>query len=62
MLIFVKRKSEMVLCCDAISISFVSKVMGEVFSNFYAVTIKHHSSMQYWLFGLQGQILCGQFL
>jgi hypothetical protein len=40
--------------------SFVAKVQGEVFAHFHELTTKHHSSMQNWLFGLLGQILCEQ--
>jgi hypothetical protein len=51
-----KRKCETVRCRDATSSSFVTKVQGEVFTQFHAVTIKHHSSMQNCLFGRPGQM------
>jgi hypothetical protein len=54
----VKRKCETVHCDDATASSFVTKVQGEDFTHFHTVTVKRHSSMQNWLFGLPGQILC----
>jgi hypothetical protein len=39
---------------------FVAKVRCWIFANFHSITIKHHSSMQNWLFGLPGWILCEQ--
>jgi hypothetical protein len=36
--------------------------LGEVFAHVHAVAIKRHSSMQNWLFGLPGRILCEQCL
>jgi hypothetical protein len=36
---------------------FVTKVLGEVFSHFHAVTVKRYSRMQNWLFGMPGRIL-----
>jgi hypothetical protein len=47
-------------CCDARANSFVTKVQGEVFAHFHAVTIKHDSSMWNWLFRLPGRILFEQ--
>jgi hypothetical protein len=52
-----KRKCQMVCRRDA-TVSFVAKVLSEVFANFHAVTIKLHK--QNWLFGLPGQLLCEQ--
>jgi hypothetical protein len=42
-----KRKCEMVRYHDATASSFVTKVRGKVLAHFHAVTVKHHSSMQY---------------
>jgi hypothetical protein len=42
----VKRKWEMVRCHNATAISFIDKVLGEVFAHVHAVAIKRHSSMQ----------------
>jgi hypothetical protein len=39
---------------------FVTKILVEVFAIFHTVTVKHHSSMWNWLFGLPGQIHCEQ--
>jgi hypothetical protein len=39
---------------------FCRQSRGEVFSNIHAVTVKYHSSMQSWLFGLPGRDLCEQ--
>jgi hypothetical protein len=36
------------------------KFRGEVFSYFHSITVNCHGSMQNWLFGLPGQILCEQ--
>jgi hypothetical protein len=47
-------------CCDATASSFVTRVCGEVFVHFHAVTIKCHSSMRNWLFHMPGWILCEQ--
>jgi hypothetical protein len=35
----------MVLCHDATASSFVAKVRGKVFAHFFAVAVKHHSSI-----------------
>jgi hypothetical protein len=51
----------MVRCHDAAASFLVGKVRDEVFAYFHAVTIKRHNSMQNWLFGLPGWILCEQF-
>jgi hypothetical protein len=45
--------------CETAS-SFVTKFWGEVFPNYHTVTAKRHSSMQNWLIGLPGWILCAQ--
>jgi uncharacterized PurR-regulated membrane protein YhhQ (DUF165 family) len=37
-----------VRCRDATVISFVAKVLGEVFAHVYACTVRRHSSMQNW--------------
>jgi hypothetical protein len=55
-----KRKCGMVHCHDATVSYFVAKVWGEVFAHFYAVAVKHESSMRNWPFGLPGRILCEQ--
>jgi hypothetical protein len=55
-----KRKFETVRCRDATASLFSTKVRGKVFAHFHAVTIKRHSSLQNWLFGLSRQILCEQ--
>jgi hypothetical protein len=47
-----------VRCHDARANSFVTKIRGEVFSHFHAVTMKRHSSMWKWPFGLPRRILC----
>jgi hypothetical protein len=41
-------------CRDEIVDSFVAKVRSEIFAHFHAVTVKRHSSIQIWLFGLPG--------
>jgi hypothetical protein len=43
---FPAEKCETVRCRDATASSFVAKVWGEVFSHFYAVSIKRQSSVQ----------------
>jgi hypothetical protein len=55
-----KRKCEMVCCHDATASSFVAKIQGKVFAHFHTVTVRHHSSMRNWLFGLPGRIVCEQ--
>jgi hypothetical protein len=35
----------MVHCYDAAASSFVTKVLGEVFTNLYMFALKYHSSM-----------------
>jgi hypothetical protein len=50
----------MVCCRDATASSFVKEVWGKVFTHFHAVTVKHHSIVWNWLFGLPGRILCEQ--
>jgi hypothetical protein len=55
-----KRKCQTVRCRDATASSFVAKVRGEGFAYFHAVAVKPYSSMQNWLFGLPGLILCEQ--
>jgi hypothetical protein len=54
------RKCEMVCCRDATASSFVATVWDEIFAHFRAVTVKQHSSMWNYPFGLPGQILCEQ--
>jgi hypothetical protein len=56
---WVANDSEMV-CYDATASSFVAKVLDEVFAHFHAVTVKRHSSMRKWLFGLPGWMLYEQ--
>jgi hypothetical protein len=46
------------VCCDATASPFVAKVRVKVFTHFHAITIKRHSSMCNWLFGLPGWIFC----
>jgi hypothetical protein len=56
-----ERKCKIVSCHDATISSFVIKVWGEVLTDVHTVAIKCHSSMQNWLFGLPGWILCETF-
>jgi hypothetical protein len=51
-----KRKCVRVHCHEATSISFFTKVWGEVFTHFHTVAVKYHSSIWNWLFGLPRQI------
>jgi hypothetical protein len=44
--------------CNATASFFVTKVWGEVFSHFYTVSVKRHSSMQNLQFDVPGWILC----
>jgi hypothetical protein len=37
--------------------SFVTNIWGEVFTHFHAGSVKCHSDMQNWTFGVPGQIL-----
>jgi hypothetical protein len=53
-----EKGSETLRRRDATAISLVAKFQGIVFARFHAVTVKCHSSMQNWLFGLAGRILC----
>jgi hypothetical protein len=55
------RKCGTVRCRDATTNSFVAKFRGEFFSHFHAVSVKGHSIVQNWLFGLPRRILCEQF-
>jgi hypothetical protein len=41
-----EKEVETLHCRDARKSSFVSKVRGEVFAHFHAVTVKRHSSMR----------------
>jgi hypothetical protein len=41
---------------------FVAKDRGETFAYFHTVAGKRYSSMQHWLFGLPGRILCEESL
>jgi hypothetical protein len=44
--------------CDETDNCFVAKVREEVLSHFHAVAVKGLGSMQNWLSGLPGRILC----
>jgi hypothetical protein len=53
-----KEDGKMVPCQDATASSFIAKFQGEVFTKVYVVTVKCHSGMWNWLFGLPGSIIC----
>jgi hypothetical protein len=55
-----EKGNKMVHYCGATATSFVAKVRGKVIAHFHIVTVKRHSSMRNWLFGLPGRILCEQ--